>query len=49
MPYFEVRIEDIVAVKIRSIQTKAEEEGQNEKTKEIANSQLEKETSIDNG
>ena len=47
--YFEERIEDVVAVKIRSIQTKAEQQEQNEKTKEVSNSQLQKETLIGDG
>ena len=44
MQHFEERIEEIVAENIRIIQTKTKQKEQDEETKEVSNSQLQKET-----
>ena len=44
--YFEERIEELVAERKRSIQTRAKQKEQNGVTKEVSNSQLQKETLI---
>ena len=44
MQHFEERIEEIAAENIRIIQTKTKQEEQDEETKEVSNSQLQKET-----
>ena len=42
--HFEESIEDVVAVEIRSIQAKVKQEEYDEVTKEVSNSQVQKET-----
>ena len=49
MQYFEERIEEVVAEEIRSIRTRAKQKEHNDVTKEVSNSQLQKQTLIGDG
>ena len=46
---FEEKIEEVVAEEMRSIRTRAKQKEHNDLTKEVWNSQLKKETLIENG